>query len=421
MASQLQDRETLDTNFMYDFGEIVVRRGTNCVKWDAQGPVKDLTQEKLDDIIPMWVADMDFRTAPCVTEAVTDRAKHGVFGYTQVPEEYYVAVIQWFAKKHDWKIKRSEIIYTSGVVPAMSAVIKALTVPGDKVLLCSPSYNCFFSSILNNGCTIVDSPLLYSEKNGIWGYEMDWKRFENCCADPEVKLFLMCNPHNPAGKMWTREDVLRIGEICRRHDVIVLSDEIHCELASPGHEFVPFAGASEANRNCCVVMNSPSKAFNTAGLQIANIITSNPDWLAEIDRAININEVCDVNPFGVAGLIAAYTEGDGWLAELNAYIRANYLALKAEFERELPEFHVTDLQGTYLVWIDCRSLLAKGITSDEIEERLIRSHHVWVNAGSMYGTDGFIRINIATPRSRMLEGVSRIIAGLKELAELPLC
>jgi len=375
----------------YDFDEPVVRRGTNCVKWD---------ESEIDDIIPMWVADMDFRVAPAIQKALEERVAHGVFGYNIVPESYYEAVISWFRRRHQWTISRESILYTTAVVPAVSCVIKALTMPGEKVLILSPAYNCFFSSIRNNGCEVLESPLVNEDSS----FKIDWQDFEQKCADEKTTLFLLCNPHNPCGRVWNREELQRMYDICHRHGVTVVSDEIHCELIMPGYEFVPFGTITDD----CVVTNSPSKNFNTAGLQIANIICTNPEWRRRIDRAININEVCDVNPFGIAALQAAYNESEDWLDALNQYLWQNYQTLCDFFARELPQLRVTRLEGTYLVWVDHRAL---GISTDELFNRLLNEGHVWVSPGTMYGPqtgEGFIRINIACPRSQLNEALKRI-------------
>ena len=372
----------------YNFDEPVVRRGTNCVKWDETAD---------PDIIPMWVADMDFRVAPAIQKALEDRVAHGVFGYNIVPESYYEAVISWFRRRHQWEISRESILYTTAVVPAVSCVIKALTMPGEKVLILSPAYNCFFSSIRNNGCEVLESPLA-SE------FKVDWQDFEQKCADEKTTLFLLCNPHNPCGRVWTRDELQRMYDICHRHGVTVISDEIHCELIMPGYEFVPFGTVTDD----CVVMNSPSKNFNTAGLQIANIICTNPEWRRRIDRAININEVCDVNPFGIVALQAAYNDSEDWLDALNLYLWENYKTLCDFFAREMPQLKVTRLEGTYLVWVDHSAL---GISTDEFFNRLLNEGRVWVSAGTMYGPqtgEGFIRINIACPRSQLNEALRRI-------------
>ena len=394
----------------YNFDEIIERRNTGCVKWDAEVPRqtggRPLPGGK--DIIPLWVADMDFRVAPAIEEALRRRVAHGVFGYNIVPDSYYDAVISWFHRRHQWDIRREWILYTTAVVPAMSVAIKALTMPGERVLILSPAYNCFFSSIKNNGCEVAESPLIpHVNENAsphTLHYSINWQDFETQCADEKTTLFLLCNPHNPCGRLWTREELQRMADICRKHNVTVVSDEIHCELVMPGHTFVPM-GTVDAD---AVVLNSPSKNFNTAGLQIANIIVKNPAWRRRIDRAININEVCDVNPFGIVALQAAYNDSEDWLDQLLAYLYGNYQALSDFFARHLPQLRITQLEGTYLVWVD---ISATEMKSDELQQLLLNEGKVWVSPGTMYGKltgEGFLRINIACPRSMLLEGLERI-------------
>ena len=389
----------------YNFDKLTQRRGTNSYKWD-----------ETDDpnVIPVWVADMDFETAPCIVKALQERVAHGIFGYTFVPESYYEAVINWFSRRHGWRIDRSWIEYTSGVVPALSATIKALTQPGDKVLVQTPVYNCFFSSIRNNGCQIVESLLLHSANT----YVINFVDLEQKLSDPAVKLFILCNPHNPAGRVWTPDELRHINDLCLRHNVRVVSDEIHCELTMPGYTYTPFASVSEASLNNSVTLNSPSKSFNTAGLQIANIISNDAAIRRRINRAININEVCDVNPFGVIALQAAYNEGEAWLEALKAYLYANYVALQSFFAEQLPQLPVTKLEGTYLVWVD---ISATGLDADSLTDRLLHEAKVMVNSGTMYGREAgkhFIRINIACPKARLMEVLTRMQQEINKLSTL---
>lgn len=385
----------------YDFSRPTERRGTDSYKWDSAPEA---------DIIPLWVADMDFETFPSITEALQRRVAHGIFGYTRVPEAYYEAVCRWFGKHHGWHINREDIIYTSGVVPAVSAVIKALTLPGDQVMVQGPVYNCFFSSIRNNGCETVSNSLIYNKEE--LRYEIDFDDLERKLAHERARLMLICNPHNPGGRVWTRDELTRVAELCHKHGVRVVSDEIHCELTLYDNEYVPFGSLPDELSHGSITCCSPSKAFNTAGLQIANIVCRDAEVRNRIDRAININEVCDVNPFGVIALQAAYSdEGYEWLTQLRAYISSNYDLLRERFARELPKCKVMRMEGTYLAWIDCSEL---HISSDEIEEMLMHENKVWVNAGSMYGTEGaaFIRINMACTSELLNEGITRIVNGL---------
>ena len=472
----------------YDFDKPINRRGTNCVKWDeaphtapegASTASEALVSPSGDErgaLIPLWVADMDFEAAPAIREALRKRVDHGVFGYAIVQPSYYDAVIRWYERRHQWHIRREWIQYTTGVVPAISAVIKAITMPGERVLILTPVYNCFFSSIRNNGCEVLESKLVPIEAKrpqiptpnpsrgegsldtfssddatsnanqaplppggggggSSFTYSVDWDDFETKCADEKTTVFLLCNPHNPAGRVWTRDELQRMADICQRHHVRVVSDEIHCELVMPGHEFVPFGriptpnpsrgegslntlSSNDATSNAnqaplpsggagggCIICCSPSKSFNTAGLQMANIICADPETRRRIDRAININEICDVNPFAPLAVEAAYNEGAEWIDELNQYLWGNYQALLAFFAEHLPQLKVFNLEGTYLVWVD---ITPTGLSADQIEEKLLSEAQVWVNSGTMYGTDGYIRINIATQRARLMEGLRRM-------------
>lgn len=400
---------------LFDFDAPVERRGSGSYKWD-----EPVAAGAPDDFIPLWVADMDFPAAPAIRHALADRVAHGVFGYTQLGESYYEAVISWFSRRHGWTIDRADILCTSGVVPALSCTVKALTMPGEQVVVLSPVYNCFFSSIRNNGCQVFECPLVYEDAM----YHVDWADFEACCAQEKTTLFLLCNPHNPGGRVWTPEELARMNDICLRHGVAVVSDEIHCELVMPGHRFTPFAAVSPACRDNAVVLNSPSKSFNTAGLQIANILCADSAWRRRIDRAININEVCDVNPFGPVALVAAYTDpgAEAWLEALNLYIKGNYDFLCAFFAREIPSLTVTRLEGTYLAWLDVRSLAMpeiSGLTahlSESLADRLLAEARVMLSPGTLYGKktgEGFLRLNLATQRSRLAEALQRMLPVLR--------
>lgn len=377
----------------YDFDEIVPRRGTNAIKWDMDTD---------PEVLPMWVADMDFPTAPPVVEALRRRVEHGIFGYAYVAPAYYEAITRWFETRHGWHIDASSIIYTTGVVPALSALVKALTAPGDRVLVQSPVYHCFFSSIRNNGCEVVQNELVREGDT----YRMDFEALERQAADPRVKVMILCNPHNPVGRVWTPEELRRVGDICLRHGVFVIADEIHCELVLPGYRYTPYAtlgGEYWQHAAACV---SPTKAFNLAGLQVANIVVPDEAVRRRVDRAININEVCDIGPLGVTALVAAYNEGGEWLDQLNEYLAGNYAAMRDFVAERLPRLPLTRLEGTYLVWQDCAAL---GLDSRQLEERLRREARLWLNQGAMYGLggEGFMRWNIACPRSVLLDGLGR--------------
>ncbi|WP_024989754.1 MalY/PatB family protein [Segatella albensis] len=387
----------------YDFNQVIPRKNTNSYKWDIVA----------DDIIPLWVADMDFEVAPEIKQAIIERANHGIFGYTLVPDSYYESIIQWFKNRHNWSIDRNSIIYTSGVVPAISATIKALAMPGENVLVQTPVYNCFFSSIRNQGCSIIENELIREGDT----YKINFEDFEKKCADEKTTIFLLCNPHNPTGRVWTKDELERMNSICLKYGVKVISDEIHCELVMPGYSYTPFASISDECKNNSIILNSPSKAFNIAGLQIANIICENTVWRRRINRAINIFEICDVNPFGIVALQAAYNKGGEWIDELNQYIYENYLYLKKFILEELPQVEVIKLEGTYLAWID---IMCFELSSDEAYNELLNDGKVLVNSGTLYGKksgEGYLRINLACPRETLKKGLIRIARILGQYIE----
>ena len=344
-------------------------------------------------------------------EALQKRLDHGVFGYELIPDSYFQVMGRWFAQRHGWEgIARENIVPTTGVIAAYSAAIKAMTVPGDKVMVMTPCYNAFFPAIRNNKCVQLDNPLKYDGR-----YIVDWDDFEKKAA--EAKVLLLCNPHNPAGRVWTREELLLMARICQRNQVFVISDEIHCELTYPGHDYTPWATLPEEYVLNSVSCISPTKAFNLAGIQIANIYAKAPAVLAKMDRAINDNECCDVNVFGVTALKAAYTEGGPWLDELRNYLYHNARTVSCFLEDELPEVNVLPLEGTYLMWLDCRKALRPGEPLEGFSERLGKflqeKVQLTLSTGSIYGAagEGFMRVNIACPRSRLLDGMQRFIVG----------
>ena len=381
---------------MYDFDAIIPRRGTGSYKWDTPAS---------DDTLPMWVADMDFRTAPAIIEAMQQRLEHGIFGYTKVPDAYYEAAINWFRRRHGWEFRREWMIYTTGVVPAFSAIIQALTQPGDKVIIQTPAYNCFFSSIRNSGCELLANPLRY--ENGL--YSFDFEDLEAKAADPAAKVLLLCNPHNPSARVWSRDELAEVARICEKHGIFVIADEIHCEFATEGFRYTPYASLSESALLHSATCISPSKAFNIAGLHMANIVCAHDSTRRRIDKAINVNEVCDINVFAVPALIAAYNHGESWLDALKTYLSGNDALVRAVFRERLPRYSIPPLEGTYLEWIDCRP---SGKSGDEVAELLL-AEGLMVNSGSMYGDGAFIRLNIACPRSqvaRALEILCRVLS-----------
>ena len=388
------------TNF--DFTSEGVPRGTNSVKWDSCDA----------DVIPMWVAEMDFPAPPCIIRALEERVRKGFFGYTLIPDSYYESIRNWFSGRHGWEIDREWIIPVQGIVPATSIAIKSLTEKGDKVVLCTPAYNCFFTNITNQGCLIAESPLLWnaSEKK----YEMDFVQIERLCSDPAAKAFLLCNPHNPSGRCWTREELVRLGDICLRHGVTVISDEIHCEICSPGHAYTPFASISEEFARNSISFVSPTKGFTIPGLQIANIVSANDGYRTRMDRVINIWEHCDVNQLGIVALEAAYSdEGAAWLSEMNSIVHDNFVMLRDLFALRFPAVRVPELEATYLLWLDFAD--CGNVSGRTIAGELLEKHKVRINDGAIYGGPSACRVNLACPHSTMKEGLRRIAEGLDEI------
>lgn len=385
---------------MYDFDKPVKRFHTDCMKWDSfvsQGC----------DLIPLWVADMDFMTAPEIVEALESRASHGVFGYSFPGDAYYNAVSAWFERRHGWHIDPQWVIPTTGVLPALAAVLRAVTRPGDGVVIQTPVYNCFYSSIRNAGCRNVEAPLVLGE-DGI--YRMDFDALERALADVKSTAMLLCNPHNPGGRVWPPDDLRRVYELCRKYDVTLISDEIHCEIVFSPNRYTPMATLCDGD---CVTMVSPSKAFNLAGLQVANIVVKDAHLRQCINRAINDNETCDISPFAIIALQKAYNEGEAWLQAMLRYVRANYENVRDYVRDNVAGVEVLPLEGTYLAWADCRKLLAgrkQGVA--DFCEALRRDTGVWVQPGTAYGEEGegFIRVNLATTRALLAEAMRRLRA-----------
>ena len=388
----------------YNFDEIIPRRGTASVKWDRFE----------EDTLPLWVADMDFKAAPAILDALRGRLDHGVFGYELVPQSYFDAIGDWFRRRHGWKgISREHLIPTTGVIAAYAASIKAFTRPGDNVIVQTPCYNAFFPAIRNNGCRELCNSLVYKNNT----YSIDWADLEKKAADPKTTAMLLCNPHNPAGRVWTRNELERIGRICLRNGVFVIADEIHCELTYPGHDYTPFATLPAElvlNSASCI---SPTKAFNIAGIQIANVFAADTDIVRRINRAINDNECCDVNVFGCAALEAAYNESEEWLDALREYLYDNSQLVYRFLKEEIPEVKALPLEGTYLMWLDCRAARHADEPLEGFSERF--ANHLRFGAklilstGTIYGADaeGFERLNIACPRSTLIEGLRRLKQG----------
>ncbi|NMM99972.1 cystathionine beta-lyase [Bifidobacterium sp. DSM 109958] len=397
----------------FDFDEAVDRSNTNAIKWDeARGA------------LPMWVADMEFRAAPAIREALQRRLDNGVFGYSGIPRAWNDAYAHWWRERHGLTIDPDALVFATGVIPAISSMVRKLTTPAENVLVMTPVYNIFFNSILNNGRNALASPLV---RDGRGGYAIDWEDLESKLADPQTTLMILCNPHNPTGMVWDQETLARIGELCAAHRVTVISDEIHCDLTDPGVDYVPFAAASETCRRISATCMAPTKAFNIAGLHTAAVMADDPFLRHRIWRGLNTDEVAEPNAFAVDAAIAAFTQGGPWLDALRDYVAAN----KREAERIIddynvsaaPERRVTLCQGaaTYLMWLDCSALLASGETTDALCEQLVRDQRVMVSPGSQYRGDGgdCLRINVACPRATMREGLRRMVAGLAAYPSAP--
>ena len=380
----------------YDFDTPISRRNTNSLKWDIP-----------ENELPMWVADMDFPTAPEIRTAIEARAAHGVFGYSVIPDEWHSAYINWWQKRHNFAIEKDWLVFCTGVIPAISSTVRKITTPAEKVLIQTPVYNIFFNSILNNGRQVLESSLKY--RNG--QYEIDFEDLEQKLSDPQTSLMILCNPHNPVGKIWDRETLKRIGELCWEHNVVVLSDEIHCDLTDPGTEYIPFASVSEKCRDNSITCIAPTKAFNLAGLQTAAVMIPNASLRHKVWRALNTDEVAEPNAFAVDAAIAAFTKGDAWLDELRQYIFENK-NITAEFVKEkIPQLKVVPSQATYLLWLDCSGLSG---SVAEAAKYIRNETGLYLSKGSQYGRGGenFLRMNIACPRATLEDGLMRLQAGI---------
>ena len=383
----------------YDFDEVIERRGTGALKYEALLP-----RWGRDDLIPLWVADMDFRTRPIIMQAIRRRCEHEILGYTVKPRAFFEAIRDWVDRRHGWKVNASEIGFAPGIVPGISSAIQCFTEPGDKIMIQPPVYHPFAMIIRENGREIVNNPLIL--ENG--RYRMDFNHMKEAARG--CRMFILCNPHNPVGIVWTEEELRRMMELCLKYRVPVVSDEIHCEIVMPGCEYVPYGNIDRS----AVVCTSPSKAFNTAGLHTSNIVCPDADTREAIDHAVNVNEVCDLTCFGVDALKASYTqEGADWVDSLCDYIWENYRFFAKTVAERLPECPVTMLEATYLPMIDVSAI--EGYTSEQLEEKLKAEAGVWVNAGEMYGREGFLRVNLACPRATLAEGLDRLCKGLSAL------
>lgn len=375
----------------YDFDKPTDRRGSGSVKWDVE-----------PGELPMWVADMDFETAPLVKEAIMKVAEHGIYGYTDVTEEYFKAISDFWFSRHGYRFDVSDMVYVNGVVAAISSTVRKLTTPAENVLIQSPVYNIFYNSILNSGRRVLESPLIYEGGE----YRMDFEDLEKKLSDPQTSLMILCNPHNPVGKIWDREVLATVGALCKKYGVTVISDEIHCSITEPGKSYVPFASVNEVCADISVSCVAASKCFNIAGLQSACVIAKNPVLRHKVWRGINTDEVGEPNVFAIPANIAAFHSGD-WLDALNEYIFANKKFAAEYISEKMPKLHVVPSDATYLIWVD---ILAYGNDSEAFAEDLRKKTGLYVSDGVRYGGGGehFIRINLATQRANVADGLSRL-------------
>ncbi len=386
----------------YDFDSITDRRGTGSLKWNVA-----------DNELPMWVADMDFPAATPIREAMEERLKHGVFGYSELTDGWYEAYTGWWRERHHFDIKKEWLIFSTGVIPSLSSTVRKLTTPNEKVIIQPPVYNIFYNSIRNNGCRVLESPLRY--ENG--EYTMDLDDLEKKMSDPQASLMFLCNPQNPAGKLWDREILARIGDMAAEHHVTVVSDEIHCDITAPGTEYIPFASVSDKCRDVSITCIAPTKAFNIAGTQTSAVMIPDPYLRHKIWRALNTDEVAEPNCFAEAVTKAAFNESGDWLDEMREYVYANRAFAESYIEREIPDISVVKADATYLIWIDISST---GTPSDEAQEIIRRETGLFVSDGLEYGEAGrfFLRMNLACPRKTLTDGLDRLKKGIMKIQEI---
>jgi len=391
----------------YNFDEVIDRTNYHSVKWDE---LETKFGDIPNDVLPMWIADMEFRSPKPVIEAIKNAAEHGIYGYTSRPDSYYRAIIDWMERRHDWKIKKDWMAFSPGVVPALSFIIRAFTQPGDKVVVQPPVYYPFFRVIENNGCHVVNNPLKLSNKK----YFIDYDDLERKIDDPRVKLLILCSPHNPVGRVWQKEELIILGEICLEHNVIVVSDEIHADILFKGYRHIPFASISPAFAHHSITCTAPSKTFNLAGLQTSTIIIPNKKYYKIYENILDSFALDKNNVFGLVALEAAYRDGEEWLEQLLSYLNKNLEFLMKYFKERIPKIKVIKPEGTYLIWLDCREL---GLSTKDLNNFMIKKAKVVLDGGDWFGAEGmgFMRINIAFPRSFLEEGLKRIERAVNNL------
>jgi len=383
---------------MSTFDEVINRRNTGCAKWD-------MTKE---GELPMWVADMDFQTAPQITNALIERAKHGVFGYALKGDEWYEAYKNWWSTRHHFNIEKEWLMFCTGVIPALSSIVRKLTTPAENVVVMTPVYNHFFSSILNNGRNVLESKLKY--ENG--EFDIDFKDLEEKLSNPQTTMMILCNPHNPIGKIWNKATLEKIGNMCCENHVIVVSDEIHCDIVEPEKEYIPFASISEKCKNNSITCVSPTKTFNIAGLQTAAILVPDEGLRNRVNRAINTDEVAEPNVFAAIAPVVAYNEGGEWLDELNKYLWENRKFAENFIKENIKGVFPIKAEATYLMWVDCTSV---STNSEELCDFIREKTGLFVTSGDVYrNADGFMRVNIACPRSLLEDGLNRLKTGIEQ-------
>lgn len=381
----------------YDFDSVINRRNTGSLKWDVK-----------ENELPMWVADMDFAAAPAIRKAIEKRAAHGIFGYSIIPDSWADSYIGWWRERHNFEIQREWLVFCTGVVPAISSCVRKLTTPAENVLIQTPVYNIFFNSIYNNGRNILENPLIYENRQ----YSIDFNDLEQKLSDPQTALMILCNPHNPIGKIWDRDTLAKIGELCHKHGVTVISDEIHCDITAPRRGYIPFASVSPICRDISVSAIAPTKCFNIAGINSAAVMIPNPQLRHKVWRALNTDEVAEPNAFAVDVTVAAFNEGGEWLDEMRQYVFDNKLRVSEYLCKNIPGIFAVPSDATYLSWIDCTSL---NVGSEELAGFIREKTGLYVNAGNEYGKsgDGFLRFNTACPRSTLNDGLERLKCGIE--------
>lgn len=387
-----------------NFNIVVNRKNTNCLKYDFA-----VRRGRPENVLPLWVADMDFKVAPEITQEIEKRVAHGIFGYSEVKEEYFEAISAWMEQKHGWHVKEDWLVKTPGVVFALAMAVQAFTEPGDAVIIQQPVYYPFSEVIADNGRRIVDNTLELKEDGK---YHINFEDFEQKVKENHVKLFLLCSPHNPVGRVWTKEELKKITAICRKYDVIVVSDEIHEDFVFNGKHQV-FADLSEDAKNRTITCTAPSKTFNLAGLQVSNIWIANPKLREKFKKQIAAAGYSQLNTLGLTACEAAYRYGGEWHAELLGYLKSNLNFLREFLQTRLPEVKLIEPEGTYLVWLDFGSL---GLTEEQREELLTKKAGIWLDSGAIFGAagEGFERINIACPRSILKDALERIERAVRQ-------